>query len=133
MRLTRTSGYALQALDHLVSQPPEEPVASRLVAAARGIPEQFNDRVLLLLADAGILRPVRGPHGGYRLAKPAQQITLLDVVEAVDGPIRGEVPPVGQGANATLDRRLQQVCDETAALVRGRLAKVTLAELARAR
>jgi hypothetical protein len=49
------------------------------------------------------------------------------------GPICGVAPSVGQGANAALDRRLQQVCDQAAALVRGRLAKVTLAELTKAR
>jgi Rrf2 family protein len=134
MRLTRTSGYAVQALDYLVSQPGAEPVASFVVAAGLGIPERSTGRVLLLLADAGILRSVMGAGGGYRLAKPAQQITLLEIVEAVDGPIRGEATPAGQGeAAAAFDKRLQVVCDIAAALVRRRLAQVTLAELARAR
>jgi Rrf2 family protein len=134
MRLTRTSGYAVQALDYLVSQPGAEPVASRLAAAVGGIPEGSIGRGLIRLADAGILRRVMGPGGGYRLARPAKQITLLEIVEAVDGPIRGEATPVGQGeAAAAFDKRLQVVCDIAAALVRRRLAQVTLAELARAK
>jgi hypothetical protein len=50
----------------------------------------------------------------------------------VDGPVRGAAPPVGRGGAAALDRRLQGVCDQAAALVRRRLGKVTVAELARA-
>jgi Rrf2 family protein len=134
MRLTRTSGYAVQALDYLVSQPGAKPVASHLVAQARGIPGRQVLTVLERLVGARILRSLTGPHGGYWLARAAKDVTLLDVIEATGGPIRGEATPVGQGeASAALDRRLQQVCDEAAALVRGRLAKVTLAELARAR
>jgi hypothetical protein len=49
----------------------------------------------------------------------------------VDGPIRGDAPAVGQNGGAAMDKRLQGACDGAAVLVRGRLAKVTLAELAR--
>jgi DNA-binding IscR family transcriptional regulator len=60
-----------------------------------------------------------------------EDITLLEVIEAVDGPTRGDVPDVGQDWAAAPARWLQQACDEAAALARQRLAKVTLAELAR--
>jgi Rrf2 family protein len=134
MQLTHASSYALHALDYMAQQPGGRPVVSHVVAEARGIPRLQVLKALEPLVGARILRSAKGPHGGYRLAKPARQIILLEIVEAVDGPIRGEAPPVGQGeAAAALDRRLQQVCDEAAALVRGRLAKVTLAELARAK
>jgi hypothetical protein len=59
-----------------------------------------------------------------------EDVTLLEVIEAVDGPTRGDVPDVGQDWAAPA-RRLQQACDEAAALARQRLAKVTRAELAR--
>jgi Rrf2 family protein len=133
MKLSHASGYALTVLVHLAQRSVGRPVASHVAAKARGLPETFLKSVLKPLVGAGVLVSLRGPNGGYWLARPAKEITLLEVVEAVDGPIRGEVLPVGQGANAALDRRLQQVCDGAAALVRGRLAKVTLAELARAR
>jgi Rrf2 family protein len=134
MQLTHTSSYAAQALDYLVGQPRAKPVAAHLVARARGIPARYIRQVLMPVVGARILHSLKGPHGGYWLARPAKDVTLLDVVEAVDGPIRGEAPPAGQGeAGAALDRRLQEVCDMAAALVRRRLGKVTLAELARAR
>jgi Rrf2 family protein len=133
MKLTRASSYALHALAYLAQQPPGTAVASHVAAAARGVPEKFLLKLLKPLVGAGILRSAKGPHGGYRLARPAKDITLLEVVEAVNGPVRGDVPDIGQGGAAALDKRLQRACDEAAELARERLAKVTLAELARAK
>jgi DNA-binding IscR family transcriptional regulator len=83
---------------------------------------------------ARVLLSLKGPNGGYRLLKAPKQITLLEVVEAVDGPIRGDAPPVGTGKDGmAFDKRLQAVCDGAVVLVRERLAKVTLAELAKAK
>ena len=133
MKLTRASGYALAALAYLAREKPEAPVASHDMAArANGIPEKFLLKILRRLASVGILRSIRGPNGGYRLAHAPKDITLLEVVEAVDGPIRGLAEPVGDGEGRALDKRLQAVCEEAAA-ARQRLAKVTLAELAKAK
>jgi Rrf2 family protein len=131
MKLNHASGYALAALVHMARQPPGELVASHHIAEARGIPDGFLLKLLKPLVDADILRSVKGPNGGFRLARPPKDVTLLEVVEAVDGPVRGDAPAVGRGGAAALDRRLQQMCDEAAALARQRLAKVTLAELAK--
>jgi hypothetical protein len=69
--------------------------------------------------------------GGYRLARPAKGITLLEVVEAVEGPLRGEAPPLGiTPEGRRLDSRLQAMCDQAAKTVRGRLRRVSLADLA---
>lgn len=133
MKLTRASNYALQALGYLVGQPPDKSVASHVVAAAENIPERFLLKVLQPLVAIGVLRSIKGPNGGYRLARPAKQITLLEVVEAVDGPIRGAAPAVGKDGAAAFDKRLQGICEAVATLVRERLGKVTLAELARAK
>ena len=131
MKLTRASSYAVQALVHLAQEAPDKVMASHVVAEARGTPERFLLKVLKPLVDLGVLKSVKGPHGGYRLAKPPKAISLLQVVEAVDGPIRGDAPPVGTGAAASFDRRLQDVCDGAAVLARERLGKVTIADLAK--
>ena len=104
-----------------------------LVVGAQAPPaetERFLLKVLKPLVSAGVLYSVRGPNGGYRLARPAKGITLLDVVEAVDGPVRGETPRWAAAAGHKLNARLQQVCDAGAEEVRGRLRKVSLAYLA---
>jgi Rrf2 family protein len=131
MKLSRASNYALQALAHMAGLSPDKPAASHVVAEAQGIPERFLLKVLKPLVDARVLLSLKGPHGGYRLARSPKQITLLDVVEAVDGPIRCEAPEVGKNGGAALDKRLQSVCEAAAELTRQRLKKTTLAELVR--
>jgi Rrf2 family transcriptional regulator, cysteine metabolism repressor len=133
MKLTRASAYTLKALAHVARQKTTAPIPSHVMAdAVRGIPGLFLLKCLLRATSAGLLRSVKGPNGGYVLARPAREISVLEIVEAVDGPIRGSAPPVGRGAAAALDRRLQEECDAAAVLVRERLAKVSLADLARA-
>jgi Rrf2 family protein len=132
MKFTRGSGYALQALLYLAREGGGRRVFSHAAAQAGGVPEKRLLRVLRPLVAARVLRSLKGRHGGYRLARPAQDITRLEVIEAVDGPIRGDAPPVVAGKEGVaLARRLQEACDGAAALVRGRLAQVTLAELVR--
>jgi Rrf2 family protein len=131
MKLTHASGYALAALAHMAAQAPGQPFSSRHIAEARGIPERFLLKVLKPLVDRGVLRSVKGPNGGYLLARAPKDVTLLEVVEAVDGPVRGDVPDVGQHAAAAMDKKLRGACDRAAELARERLGRVALAELAR--
>ena len=63
------------------------PVALGAVAEAETLPLSYLEHLVAKLREAGLVRSVRGAHGGYRLAKPASEITMLDVVEALEGPI----------------------------------------------
>ena len=69
--------------------PPEtaEPVALAAVAEAELLPLSYLEHLVAKLRQAGIVSSVRGAHGGYRLARPATEIAMLDVVEALEGPI----------------------------------------------
>jgi Rrf2 family protein len=129
MKLSRAACHALHALAYIAGQPPGPPVTSNAIAATEGTPPGHLKKVLGLLESAGILRSVRGPGGGYLLAGPLQAVTLLEVVEAVDGPVRSEVPTDFATAKDGLDGRLGKVCQGVAELVRARLAKVRLSEL----
>ena len=93
MKLTRATSYALHAVVFMATQKQNPIIASHLIAKARGIPERFLLKVLKPLVSVRVLSSVKGPNGGYRLAKLPTQITLLEILEAVDGPIRGVVPP----------------------------------------
>lgn len=129
MKLTRASEYALHALSHLAKQKPDTAVPSHVMAQAQGIPERFLLKVLKPLVSAGILRSVKGPNGGYRLARPANQVSMLEVIEAAEGPIRGLAPTTGAEDAAKFDTQLEAVCNDVANLVRDRLSKVKLTDI----
>jgi Rrf2 family protein len=130
MKLSASCAYALHALAFLARHEGGGVVPSHVIAAAAGVPERFLLKLLKRLASAGVLVSVRGVHGGYQLARPAGRISLLDVVEAVDGPVRGEAPRWAAGAEgARLDARLQQACDAAAKVIRSRLRKASIADL----
>ena len=140
MKLTHASSYALHAVAYMAQQKHEGPVASHKIAEQRGIPERFLLKVLKPLVSARVLLSVKGPHGGYRLARPASDINMLEIVEAVDGgPILGQAPPpevdddkfpdFDIGQLKPLYNKLEKVCKESADLVRGNLDKVRLADL----
>jgi Rrf2 family transcriptional regulator, cysteine metabolism repressor len=129
MKLTRASSYALHAVAYMAGQKKGEPVASHIIAQDRKIPERFLLKVLKPLVSAQILHSIKGPNGGYRLAKPANEITMLDVVEAVDGPIRGTAPVNPKKPESLLDRKLDRVCGDIADTLRKQLGKVRMSEL----
>jgi Rrf2 family protein len=94
MKFTSLCVYALRALVHLARHQGDGPLTEDAIAGAEGLSEAFLGRALTApLARAGILLGGRGQ--GFRLARSAQSITLLEVVEAVEGPGRGRAPRVG--------------------------------------
>ena len=129
MKLTRASSYALYAVVHMANQKNDRPTPSHLVARARKIPERFLLKVLKPLVSARILHSVKGPNGGYRLARPASQITLLDIVEAVDGPLQGHSPLSENQGNHPLNRKLEAICKQGTDLERRQLERVRLSDL----
>jgi Rrf2 family protein len=130
MRLSNASSYAIHSLVHMAAKKNSQLVPSHLIAREQGIPERFLLKVLRPLVNLGILRSVKGPNGGYRLARAPKDISLLEIVEAVDGPIRGHISFEGDGTNR-LEKKLQVICDQAAETVRRQLQKVRLSDLAR--
>jgi len=129
MKLTRASSYAIHALVFMAAQKKNRPVASHHIAKARGIPERFLLKVLKPLVSARVLHSIKGPNGGYRLARAPNEITILEILEAVDGPIRGQPTFSREEGNGSLNRRLDQICSQAAEQVRKQLQKVRISEL----
>ena len=129
MRLTRGSSYALHAVAYLAGQEQNGLTASHVIAQKRGIPERFLLKVLKPLVSAQILDSVKGPSGGYKLARRVNSISLLNVLEAVDGPIRGCAPP-GKGEKDTaLAKRLDHIFCHCAEECRKNLDRIKISEL----
>jgi Rrf2 family protein len=86
VRLTRETEYALRALSHLAGLPEGETIPTSRVAEACGLPREFLSKTLRRLVRAGLLRSSRGRSRGYGLARPAREIRVREVLEAVEGP-----------------------------------------------
>lgn len=87
MQLTRKTEYAIRTLLELVQRPFGEYVQTKVIAAARDIPEVFLPKTIQDLVRAGFVQTQRGTQGGVRLIKSGDDITLADVVEVIEGPI----------------------------------------------
>lgn len=87
MRLSTKSEYACLALVDMAEHYDEGPVRIADIAARREIPKKFLEQILLSLKQAGYLHSQMGPHGGYRLARPPEKISLAEVVRLMDGPV----------------------------------------------
>jgi Rrf2 family transcriptional regulator, iron-sulfur cluster assembly transcription factor len=82
--ISRTATYALRALTFMAAREPDERCLNHDIAAALSLPPQYLTKILRALAAEGILVSQRGRSGGFRLARPPEKITLLDVVDAVE-------------------------------------------------
>jgi Rrf2 family protein len=85
MKLTSRSEYALLALVYLSRNGSEGYVSVETIALAQGIPAKFLEQILLALKRAKYVRSSKGQRGGYRLAKPADRITLAEIIRVLDG------------------------------------------------
>lgn len=87
MRITQEADYALRAVYYLCTMEPGARVSANIIAEEQNIPVRFLLKLLQKLRNAGLVESFMGVNGGYALNRKPQDITLLDVVEAVDGPI----------------------------------------------
>ena len=114
LSITSKSPYAISALVELAGQGGDAPVPIGELARQRGIPVQFLEQLFAVLRRAGVLSSQRGVKGGYSFARPATEVTVLEVVELLDG-------PVGGGAEG--------IFSEAAAAARAVLSKSTIADV----
>lgn len=133
MRVTAKVDYAVRAAIVLAEAASRDdaPVKGDEIATAQDIPVKYLENILSELRQSGIVRSQRGADGGYWLARAADEVTVADIVRAVEGPlanVRGEPPeelayPPGTGS-------LQEVWVATRAALRSVLEQVTLADIA---
>ena len=130
MRVSAKADYAVRAAAELAAAGDDRPVKGERLADAQDIPLQFLEHILLELKHAGIVRARRGAKGGYWLAKPADEVTIADLVRAVEGPIADvqSTPPeaIEYRGNA---EHLREVWVAVRASLRSVLEQVTLADL----
>jgi Rrf2 family protein len=132
MRLSKTVDYMVRCVLYLAQSPPGASVSRHVIVEATGVPDLYFRKIVQQLSRAGIVRTTRGPHGGYALAVPAEELTLLRVVETGSGEICMNdcaVNPGNCGRSATC--AVHPVWQDLRRQVRERLGAVTFADLAR--
>ncbi len=88
MQITRQADYAVRAIYYLTTLGPDSRAATSKIAAEQHIPASFLAKIVSQLSVAGLLKTSRGARGGVSLARSPKDISLLDIVEAIDGPIK---------------------------------------------
>jgi len=87
MQITRQADYAIRAVLYITQIGPEQRAATSQIAKEQHIPPSFLAKIISQLSIAGLLQTSRGARGGVMLARKPEEITLLEVVESIDGPI----------------------------------------------
>jgi Rrf2 family protein len=131
MRVSAKVDYAVRAALELAAAGGDGPVKGERIAQAQGIPLKFLENILLELRHHGLVQSRRGVDGGYWLARPAEEITLAEVIRAVEGPlanVRGIRPESVEYEGPAV--RLQEVWIAVRANLRSVLETVTLADVA---
>jgi len=131
MRVTAKVDYAVRASVELAAASGEGPVKGDRIAQSQQIPLKFLENILLELKHAGLVQSQRGAEGGYWLARPPEEISLADVIRAVEGPIanvRGERPEHVEYPGAA--GPLREVWIAVRGNLRAVLETVTLADVA---
>ena len=131
MRISAKADYAVRAALELAAAADNEPVKGERLAEAQDIPLQFLEHILLELKHARLIQARRGAKGGYWLARPPEEITVADVIRAVEGPLAN----IHENAPEELHyagpaERLRDVWVAVRQGLRAVLENVTLAELA---
>lgn len=130
MRVSAKAEYAVCAAIELASTG-DAPMKRDQIAEAQGIPYKFLENILAEMRHAGLVRSQRGADGGYRLARPPEEITIADIFRAVEGPlasVRGERPEDMQYSGNT--EALGAVWVALRASIRSVLEQVSIADIA---
>jgi Rrf2 family transcriptional regulator, cysteine metabolism repressor len=131
MRISSKGEYGLRALIDLAQRYGDGPIQSHEIHQRQGVDENYLNQILILLRKAGLIESIRGPQGGHRLARLPAQITLLDALVALEGPLlvadsgREGAPPL-----EPLDRELvREVWLGAREVLESYLAGITLDDL----
>jgi len=130
MHISTKADHAVRALLVLADAPDERPISGAVIAATQSLPAKYTENILVDLRRSGLVASHRGASGGFRLARPATDITIADVIRATDGPlaeVRGERPE--EVSYDGVAEHLQDVWVAVRTSIRRVLEEVTLAHV----
>ena len=115
MRISRSTGYALLAVAYIAKHKEKPIILSQTISKEYNIPLEYLLKILQQLVRANVLRSKRGPRGGFSLSKPAKKISMLEIIEAVDGPMTNQLDLVEQTGRIKFSTKAEQTYDKAIA------------------
>lgn len=110
MKISRSTGYALIAVGFIAKHAGNEAILAAKISNEYNIPLEYLLKILQQLVRANILQSKRGPRGGFYLSRARAEITLLDIVEAVDGPVTDSFEFSQQGGTDKFCKKIEDIC-----------------------
>ncbi len=129
MKISRSTGYGLVGASYIAQHYKDGAVLAARVSKEYDIPLEYLLKILQQLVRANILRSKRGPRGGFSLARPAGEITMLEIIEAIDGPMMGHLPLAEQTSNAPFSLKMEDVCRKATQEAKAVYQKATLSTM----
>jgi len=126
---SKTIGYALVAAGYIAEHSQEGTVEASLISKEYNIPLLYLFKVLGKLKKANILRSKKGPGGGFSLTRPAKDITILEIIEAVDGPILHNLQLTKHTNNEPFILKMEEACQSATEKERELYSKAKLSEM----
>ena len=133
MRVSRSTGYALLAVGFIAKHQGKGVVLSQAISKEYDIPLEYLLKILQQLVRASVLRSKRGPRGGFSLAKTPPKITMLEIIEAVDGPLAGELHLTEQAGKDKYGVKAEQAYNKAISQARSVFQKTKLSALLKTR
>ena len=129
MRVSRSTGYALLAVGYIAQHEEMDIVLSQTISKAYKIPLEYLLKIMQQLVRAGVLRSKRGPRGGFSLAKSTKKINMLQIIEAVDGPMTGQLELKRQAPREKFSAKAEQAYEKAVSQARTVFERAKLSDL----
>lgn len=129
VKTNKTTSYALMAIGYIAQHYQEGYVTVSAISERYNIPLLYLFKVILKLSNANIVRSKRGPNGGMTLTRPPKDITMLEIIEAVDGPMVNNLQLAEHTNNEPFSLKMEEVCHSATEKASKLLSKAKLSEM----
>lgn len=129
MRISRSTGYAMLALGYIAENKSKKVILSQDIAKKYDIPLEYLLKLLQQLVKANILHSKRGPHGGFSLVRSPQQVSILQIIEAIDGPFVSHSSLFEQTSGEKIGTQVDKLYDKALSQAKAVFEKAKLSSL----
>ena len=129
MKISRSAGYGMVAVGFIAENGDGSSVLASTISKQYNIPMEYLLKILQQLVRAEILRSKRGPKGGFSMARPVNEISMLEIIEAVGGPLSGHLELTMQTNNAPFSQKMEAICHEATDKIKEILSNTKLSEM----